>query len=90
MCNDCELEYGDSEDDMFAYCSCCGHRYYYDDGVYVATSEECICPRCADTETTRCEACGELHFNNNIVYDRKTERYICSSCYEEAYESEVW
>lgn len=94
MCNDCELEYGDSEDDMFAYCSCCGRRYFYDDGVYITSTEECICPTCAEREATTCQACGELHYNNEIVYDRKTEQYVCQYCFEDMREkereSEVW
>lgn len=83
MCNDCELEYGDSEDDMFAYCPCCGSRYYYDDGVWVEGDEECVCPSCADRETTICDCCGTRHYTSAMVYSRKHNKYLCPECWDE-------
>ena len=83
MCNDCELEYGDSEDDMFAYCPCCGSRYYYDDGVWVEGDEECVCPSCADRETTICDCCGTRHYTSTMVYSRKHNKYLCPDCWDE-------
>ena len=83
MCNDCELEYGDSEDDMFAYCPCCGSRYYYDDGVWVEGDEECVCPSCADSETTICDCCGTRHYTSAMVYSRKHNKYLCPECWDE-------
>ena len=83
MCNDCELEYGDSEDDMFAYCPCCGSRYYYDDGVWVEGDEECVCPSCADRETTICDCCGTRHYTSTMVYSRKHNKYLCPECWDE-------
>lgn len=83
MCNDCELEYGDSEDDMFAYCPCCGSRYYYDDGVWVEGDEECVCPSCADSETTICDCCGTRHYTSSMVYSRKHNKYLCPECWDE-------
>ena len=83
MCNDCELEYGDSEDDMFAYCPCCGSRYYYDDGVWVEGDEECVCPSCADRETTICDCCGTRHYTSAMVYSRKHNKYLCPDCWDE-------
>ena len=83
MCNDCELEYGDSEDDMFAYCPCCGSRYYYDDGVWVEGDEECVCPSCADRETTICDCCETRHYTSAMVYSRKHNKYLCPECWDE-------
>ena len=83
MCNDCELEYGDSEDDMFAYYPCCGSRYYYDDGVWVEGDEECVCPSCADRETTICDCCGTRHYTSTMVYSRKHNKYLCPECWDE-------
>ena len=83
MCNDCELEYGDSEDDMFAYCPCCGSKYYYDDGVWVEGDEECVCPSCADRETTICDCCGTRHYTSTMVYSRKHNKYLCPECWDE-------
>lgn len=88
MCNDCELEYGDSEDDMFAYCSCCGSRYYYDDGVWVNDDEECICPSCADSETTVCDCCGERYYSSHIMFSRKYNKNLCPCCWDEIKQEE--
>lgn len=83
MCNDCELDYGDSEDDMFAYCPCCGSRYYYDDGVWVEGDEECVCPSCADRETTVCDCCDTRYYTSAMVYSRKLDKYLCPVCWDE-------
>ena len=88
MCNECELEYGDSEDDMFAYCPCCGSRYFYDDGVWVNDDEECVCPNCAATETTECDCCGERYYSQNIIFSRKHDKNLCPHCWEEIKEEE--
>jgi hypothetical protein len=80
MCNDCELEYGDSDDDMFAYCPCCGSRYFYDDGIWVEGAEECVCPNCADSQTLVCDCCGERYYKDDLVYSRKHDAYYCGCC----------
>ena len=80
MCNDCELDYGDSEDDIFAFCPCCGARYFYDDGVWIENAEECVCPSCAESETQICDCCGERNYKNEMIYSRELDAYICHHC----------
>ena len=83
MCNDCEMEYGDSDSDMFATCPCCGHRFVFDDGIWVSGAEETICPNCADEYTVSCAKCGETVYMDDAIYDRKIEEYVCKWCKED-------
>lgn len=83
MCNDCEMEYGTSDSDMFATCPCCGHRFIFDEGWWVSGAEETICPDCADEYTIECENCGEIVYKDDAVYDRENERWICKWCSED-------
>lgn len=83
MCNDCELEYGDSESDEFAVCPCCGRRFYYDDGVYLERYEETICPDCADSEIVECPNCHEYVYTSDTIYDKILDREICRDCAED-------
>lgn len=82
MCNNCEMEYGNSDSDMFATCPCCGHRFVFDDGIWVSGAEETICPECADSYTIECASCGELVYKDDAVYDRAAEQWICKWCQE--------
>lgn len=88
MCNECELEYGDCEDDIFATCPCCGNRYIYDEGYWIESTDETICPSCAENECERCDNCGELVYKSDVIYDRKVGAYICKYCKEGAEELE--
>lgn len=82
MCTDCELEFGSSESDTFAWCSCCGRRYIYDDGVWLSIYGDCVCPQCGDTEIKTCEECGEVYYLTDTILDKKSEKYYCKWCYE--------
>lgn len=86
LCQDCELEYGNSEDEMYTTCSCCGRRILYDDSYYVESSDENICEYCADCECRECDNCGELYWNNEISYDKKNHDYRCEHCHSEQQE----
>lgn len=86
LCQDCELEYGNSEDEMYTTCSCCGRRILYDDSYYVESSGENICEYCADRECRECDNCGELYWNNEISYDKKNHDYRCEHCHSEQQE----
>ena len=88
LCQDCELEYGNSEDEMYTTCSCCGRRILYDDSYYVESSGENICEYCADRECRECDNCGELYWNNEISYDKKNHDYRCEHCHSEQQELE--
>lgn len=81
MCNECEIKYGDAQSDMFAICPCCGHRYFYDDGVYVESTEEVICPDCAEKELMTCPICGDIIYKNDAIYNRNSQSLVCKWCY---------
>lgn len=86
MCSECEFEYGNSCNDDFGFCDCCGARMYNDDASWVAGAEEYVCPHCADHECFVCKVCGELHYRVEMVYCEDTQEYLCKDCYEERYE----
>lgn len=86
MCPECEFEYGNSCNDDFGFCDCCGARMYNDDASWVAGAEEYVCPHCADNECFVCKVCGELHYRVEMVYCEDTQEYLCKDCYEERYE----
>ena len=83
-CFDCELQYGDSDDDNIAYCACCDSRIFVEDAEEVGDDGALVCPACADTQCKRCEACGNLYFNNEITYNREKEMYLCPWCSRDA------
>lgn len=79
MCNNCECEYGDSVDNGFTYCECCGRRFFEEDGEYVGDSV--VCPDCFNNLVRRCDACGEYYYEDDLIYDRELEGYICVYCH---------
>lgn len=81
MCLECELEYGDSDSDAFGWCSSCGRRYIYETGVWIDSSEEEVCPECADEYVAQCECCRQTVWTNEIYFDRETEEHLCETCY---------
>lgn len=84
MCVDCELEYGESQDDMFMTCECCGRRMLDSEAHYVAGADEYICDYCLENQTQECENCGELVYKNDIIFDKEKHEYVCVDCYEHA------
>ena len=83
MCNDCEMQYGTTDSDIFATCPCCGCRYIFDEGYWVEGAEEAICPDCASEYTEFCSNCGERYYKDDMRYDRETESDYCKYCFEE-------
>lgn len=83
MCSDCELEYGNSEDEMFIHCDCCGRRIIYDDSWFVESTGENICESCMNSECMTCESCGELFYKRDIKYDKYVGEYRCFHCHTE-------
>ena len=85
-CPDCELQYGDSDDDCYTYCACCETRVYYDDTYIVNDSS--VCDRCFSSECFVCDGCGEADFNENLhivtiqEQDRSEVKHFCEYCYE--------
>jgi hypothetical protein len=78
MCGSCELEYGNSDCDLFTYCSNCGRRIFADDAYYVG--DEDICPECKDKYTYTCDICGDICWNEDIHFYEPTNQYICNNC----------
>ena len=83
MCNDCEMQYGTTDSDIFATCPCCGCRYVFDEGYWVEGAEEAICPDCASEYTEYCSNCGGRYYKDDMRYDRETESDYCKYCFEE-------
>lgn len=46
LCKECELEYGNSCQDLIAVCPVCGRRFDEADGVWNSRLDELICPDC--------------------------------------------
>lgn len=78
MCYDCEAKYGNSDNDVFTYCDCCGCRVARDDLYFVG--DDYLCPNCFDNETTRCDCCGERVYNSDIKYIEELNKYVCVWC----------
>ena len=83
MCTDCELEYGESDSDVFATCPCCGSRFVFDDGYWIEGAQETICESCVDNYTEVCEHCGDRFYKEDMVYSRKYETSFCRWCYND-------
>lgn len=81
MCYDCELKYGDTENDSFGFCSKCGTRidmenaYWYEDEPY--------CNDCYHNMGEECDNCGCLYPTEEMLYDEANDQYFCRWCTEE-------
>lgn len=87
-CDDCELQYGTEENDVYTSCDCCGARIYVDDGITIGDDGELICESCFENEAFVCEHCNGVYWNSDKVFipDKDNEdegRYICRGCYED-------
>lgn len=80
MCDSCDLEYGEFNEDIYTICDCCGRRIYIEDATTVDGEE--ICEDCVKNECFLCECCDELHFNDTKVYVEVEDAYYCSECAE--------
>lgn len=84
MCTPCEETYGEcADDDYYGTCPSCGRRFAWDDGVWVDSAEETICPDCADNYVVSCACCGETMYEDEAVYDRFEEELLCKCCFED-------
>lgn len=81
-CADCELEYGNSEDEQFARCGCCDSRFESDDGEWTDDGTF-ICPTCAKNECYPCEVCGRAVFKERAIYSSEIDGFICPECMED-------
>lgn len=82
MCNDCEGECGEIDSDIFGTCPLCGRRFVFDEGSYVDSADEVICPSCVEDSTIVCANCGGLFYKDDVIYDRKTGEFYCKECFD--------
>ena len=80
-CDDCELEFGTEENDVYTFCDCCGARIYVDDGISVNDGAGLVCEACNKTECFICDFCGETYFNDQRVFIPQREEWYCTHCY---------
>lgn len=89
-CDDCELEYGVEENDVYTFCDCCGARMCVDDGVPVNDGAELVCDRCYASKCFICDCCGEVFYDDQRVFvsDGGHESWYCTHCYHNHKENE--
>lgn len=80
MCDDCELDYGHEENDVYGTCDCCGARIIRDDATWVG--DDLVCDACYETECFICECCDEVYFKSDKIYDKEYGDYVCRYCYD--------
>ena len=80
LCESCELEFGNSESDQFAYCDCCDRRMVVDNAHYISSNGYMVCEWCYQDRIKQCECCGGEYFADDIIYDKSTHTYRCHTC----------
>lgn len=80
MCDECDMAYGEFNEDIYTICDCCGRRIYIEDALNVGGDE--VCESCARNECFYCEDCEELCYNEDKVYVEEEDIYICVGCDE--------
>ena len=90
-CDDCELEHGTEENDVYSSCDCCGARIYIDDAISVGDDGDLICDHCYDAHCFICDCCGNVYYNTDRVFvPGKYEddgAWFCKQCYEDSKEN---
>lgn len=80
MCENCELEYGNSENDLFGYCECCGSRVFTEDLIFINPGIY-YCESCFNDCCVVCEGCGDSILKEDAYYDEELDMYLCKDCY---------
>lgn len=80
MCDDCELDYGHEENEVYGTCDCCGARIVRDDATWVG--DDLVCDACYHSECFVCECCDEVYFNSDKKYDKEHGDEVCQYCYD--------
>lgn len=81
-CDDCELEYGTEENDVYTFCDCCGARIYVDDGISINDGADLVCEACNKTRCFICDFCGETYYIDQRVFVPQREEWYCTHCYD--------
>lgn len=87
-CNDCELNFGTEENDVYSVCDCCGTRIYIDDATEVGDNEELVCDACFHAYAFVCDCCGNAYFDSDRVFvpdkhNKECGSWYCRGCYED-------
>ena len=78
QCDDCELEYGTEENDVYGHCDCCDCRIVLDDAYSVGWDR--VCEHCYEEYCFDCDVCGETFYKTERHYDEITEKDVCYEC----------
>lgn len=78
MCDECDMEYGAFNEDIYTICDCCGRRIYIEDANEVDDDE--VCNDCLLSQCFLCEDCEEIHYNEDKVYLEEEDMYVCADC----------
>lgn len=82
MCYDCEYEFGNSNNDTFCVCDCCGSRMLTDDS-YISADDKIYCPQCWEEYVEQCACCGDRLEKDNMKYDDELEEWYCEDCWDD-------
>ena len=87
-CDDCELEYGTEENDVYSSCDCCGARIYVDDAICVGDDGDLICDSCFHAHAFVCDCCGNVYYEADRVFvpnknNEEDGSWYCRGCYED-------
>lgn len=85
-CDECELDYGYEDTEVYGTCDCCGARLIIDDSIWVG--DDLVCDNCYETQCFVCECCDEVHYNTEKVYSKARDAFVCGECYEDYEEEE--
>lgn len=88
MCYDCEYEFGNSNNDIFCVCDCCGNRMLTDDS-YISADDKIYCPQCWGEYVEQCVCCGDQLEKNDMEYDDKFDEWYCKNCWNDRNIKEV-
>lgn len=76
LCKECEIMYGHAESESISYCSICGDRFLTEEGQWVESTDQFVCPHCLRENFYKCSQCEEWVPNSFISEDG-----ICSRCH---------
>ena len=79
-CLDCELQYGEGENDTFCYCDCCDRRMLVETGHQIATHSHILCDWCYNEYAQRCGCCGSSEYSTDLIYNKSLHAYVCIYC----------
>lgn len=87
-CDDCELEFGTEENDVYGYCDCCGTRIYVDDAICVGDDGDLICDSCFHAHAFICDCCGNVYYEADRVFvpnenNEEEGSWYCRGCYDD-------